>query len=320
MRHIHCQTVGRAQLPTKNSHTCSGQHNNVSFQGGAVTVHNKLDEFLNSHPLPGLQLDQSRKRFVQLLCESWAQHSLVSSLYTQKFDSYAEPNSNSFHPVLGILENYQKGERDEAIWLAFLSIHFGLELNTIRLFYGKFGQGCWDWKTVVKNPDQIRVFLQRNHGQLGLLKFGNHRKYESNDPDKLIGTPNVIRSFVRWVIDNGTSSPYDAFLKQVSRAISYEDAFDRLYRNLRVIRFGRTAKFDLLALFGNLNILAVKPGHCYLRGATGPSYGAKLMVTGRRKGNLSHNVEQVIMALQNHLGPPANVLEDALCNWQKKSI
>jgi Alpha-glutamyl/putrescinyl thymine pyrophosphorylase clade 3 len=119
------------------------------------------------------------------------------------------------------------------------------------------------------------------------------------------------------VTENGAGSPHKAFLAVISQANNYEDAFDRLYRSLRVFRFGRTAKFDLLTLLGNLKVLSVRPGHCYLHGATGPKDGAVLMVTGSKQGRLSSNVERVIMFLQDHLGTPANVLEDALCNWQK---
>jgi Alpha-glutamyl/putrescinyl thymine pyrophosphorylase clade 3 len=196
--HLHCQTISRAKTPAENFSICSGTSSNKLFQSTATTAGDLLNSFLATNPLPGLRADQSRKRFLQRLSESWEQHSIISALSTQKISGSADPHGFGFDPWSGILENYQKGKFDESIWLAFISIHFGLVLNTIRAFYGKFGEGRWDWQSVANNPDEIRLHFRMNRERLKLLKFGNHRKRESNDPDKTVGTPSVIRSFVTW--------------------------------------------------------------------------------------------------------------------------
>ncbi len=73
-----------------------------------------------------------------------------------------------------------------------------------------------------------------------------------------------------------------------------------------------------LCLLGNLRLLQISRGHCYLRGATGPKYGALLMVTGTKQGTLCPEIEQTVLDLQNHLGVRVQVMEDVLWNWQKK--
>jgi len=84
------------------------------------------------------------------------------------------------------------------------------------------------------------------------------------------------------------------------------------------LQFGRTGRFDLLCLLGNLRILRIAPGRCYLKGATGPRYGAILMVTGKKGQRLTQEIEDTINQLRAHLGVPVEAMEDALCNWQNK--
>jgi Alpha-glutamyl/putrescinyl thymine pyrophosphorylase clade 3 len=210
------------------------------------------------------------------------------------------------------------GQRDEAVWLAFLTTHFGQEeRNTVGLFYGKFGSGRWDWDTVSQNPDEVRHWMVAHPELLKRLKFGNHRKHETNKPEHPKGTAAIIESFVKWVDDNSHGDPYE-HLQAASKGRSPELAFDHAYRTLTVTRFGRTARFDLLCLLGNLGILDVSPPHCYLSNATGPKSGAVLMVTGKKSGRVTERVDRVIRKLQRHLGVPVEAMEDALCNWQKR--
>jgi hypothetical protein len=107
-------------------------------------------------------------------------------------------------------------------------------------------------------------------------------------------------------------------MRTVAKGETAEIAFDNAYHRISVIRFGRTAKFDFLCLLGNLGILEISPPHCYLAEATGPKTGALQMVTGRRDGRISVEVENTIRQLRKHLGVPVEAMEDALCNWQKR--
>lgn len=128
----------------------------------------------------------------------------------------------------------------------------------------------------------------------------------------------MIYSFREWVNRNGRGLPYDALRSVAKKNKSSERGFDQAYLKLDVTRFGRTARFDFLCLLGNLKILDVSPPHCYLAGATGPKSGALLMVTGKKNGRVTAEVEATIQELQKHLCVPVEVMEDALCGWQKR--
>jgi len=281
----------------------------------------RLGRFLAEHTIVGFRTSRERMRFIEKLVESQRK---CQAFRHRMFLGGTDPLSDKFHPFRCILSNFENGDFDEAVWLGFLCVHFGWDGNpktreTIRRFYSRFDQGLWNWKNVARNPLSVRDWMRENSRRLSELKFGNHRKYESNKPDSDVGTPAVIESFVRWAAVHGNGSAYKAFQSFVQPSASPEVAFENLFRALDIHRFGRTARFDFLCLLGDLGILAVAPAHPYLRGATGPKDGAILLVTGKKGGKLTTEVVDIVRDLQAALGVPAECMEDALCNWQKKA-
>ena len=166
-------------------------------------------------------------------------------------------------------------------------------------------------------PSAIRDWMKANPAGIRRLRFGNHRKFETNNPDSPNGTAAIICSFVDWVRASGTDGPFEA-LRSVPRSSDPKEGFDRLFQGFEIIRFGRTGKFDFLCLLGNLGLLPISPGHCYLHGSTGPKTGALLMVTGKKEGRVTQRVAEEMERLQRALDVPVEALEDALCNWQKE--
>jgi hypothetical protein len=276
--------------------------------------------FEASHNLQGLQTIESQTRLAEKLFDS---EKKLRALSMRKFSGSTDPFRKDFHPLKAILQHFDAGNRDESIWLAFLFTHFGWDArslrirDTVRLFYGKFSKGRWDWETVCHRPGAVEEWMHLNPKKIRSLKFGNHRKYETNNPDSRNGTPAVIRSFVEWVKVAGRGSPYEA-LRAVAKGKTPEIAFDNIYQQMSVIRFGRTGRFDFLCLLGNLGILRISPPHCYLAEGTGPRTGAIQMVTGKRNGRLTVEVEHTIQRFRKHLSVPVEAMEDALCNWQKR--
>ena len=91
-------------------------------------------------------------------------------------------------------------------------------------------------------------------------------------------------------------------------------AFDDLYRGMSVNSFGRTARFDYLTMVGKLGLSPIEPGSAYLSGATGPLTAARLLFgTTDRPVDL----DRALVELDLTLNVGMQVLEDALCNWQK---
>jgi hypothetical protein len=274
----------------------------------------RLAEFQKAYELPGLDAEESRARLVEKLVDS---EKKLRALSMRKFAGSVDPSGREFHPLKAIVKHFEEGHRDEAVWLTFLTTHFGQDAKeTIRHFYGKFGKGRWDWETVYADASAVRKWMASNTRKVKHLKFGNHRKHETNNPDSHVGTAEVIDSFREWANQIAHGSPYRA-LCAVAKGKTPEVAFDSAYYKISVTRFGRTAKFDFLCLLGNLGVLEVSPPHCYLAEGTGPKRGAVQMVTGKKKGRVTAEVENTIRRLRKHLGVSVEAMEDALCNWQK---
>jgi hypothetical protein len=99
-----------------------------------------------------------------------------------------------------------------------------------------------------------------------------------------------------------------------------EEAFDALFRSLEpVLGFGRTGRHDFLGLLGLLGLVNLRPGRCYLEGASGPLRGAALMFLGREPdGEPVNRLEAQCRALARCLGVEIQVVEETLCEWQKR--
>ena len=81
-----------------------------------------------------------------------------------------------------------------------------------------------------------------------------------------------------------------------------------------VARFGRTARFDYLTMVGKLGLAAIEPPSTYMEGSTGPVRGARLLFGGRENAT---TLDSWLVELEAELHVGMQVLEDALCNWQK---
>jgi hypothetical protein len=94
--------------------------------------------------------------------------------------------------------------------------------------------------------------------------------------------------------------------------------FDAAYYALTIVRFGRLAKFDFLALLGRLDLAPIKPGSAYLRGATGPLRGARLLIDGDPTSQTTaEDLDRILQRLDQTLEVGMQVMEDSICNWQK---
>jgi hypothetical protein len=125
----------------------------------------------------------------------------------------------------------------------------------------------------------------------------------------------VVESFVRQY----GPSPSGVFAAIVrSTGNDPTRIFEVAYQRSTVARFGRLAKFDFLALLGRMELAPLTPGSAYLRGATGPLRGARLLIDGnphskRQAGEL----DSILQRLDQKLQVGMQVMEDSICNWQK---
>lgn len=286
--------------------------------------HDMLDDFESDvAPLLGLDTAQRREVFVAQLIESQRRTRYIHTMRSHGLrESAFDPASGAFDPLKGAILRERAGDHDEACWLVLLSVHFGRHRHNgwdlSAQFYGRLGQGgVWDWTAAAADPDGIRDWLEGHHHTIRTNggRFGNHRKYESLRGWTKTGSGAVLRSYVDWV----GSSHAQRFAEEAHADATATERFTALYKSLApVARFGRTACFDYLTMLGKLDLAEISPDSAHLVGATGPQQGARLLLVGSRTGSPTSKVLEAGLApLRERLAVTWDVLEDALCNWQK---
>jgi hypothetical protein len=138
------------------------------------------------------------------------------------------------------------------------------------------------------------------------------------------GTGATIASYVDWV------GPDRDHLEMIQQRFSNDilndpkRLFKALFKSLSgVMGFGRTAKFDFLTMLGKLELLNIEPDSTYMTNATGPKRGAKLLFCGDINATIKgRDLETYIQELEVYLNLyfGMQILEDALCNWQKDPV
>lgn len=231
----------------------------------------------------------------------------------------ADPNDPAFDAERAVAFHLQQGDIDEAGWLIFLMTHFARRPDSgwLRLqdVYGQLGNGNWTWKAVTANPTAFYDWLTANW-QAVRGAFGNHRKYESLRPGSNRPMARAVADYLAWIGTGGHAAFFAAQVRVAGN--SPESIFDHLYTSMKVRSFGRLAKFDYLTLLGRYRLVHASPGSAYLDGATGPSQGARLLVDGSVTSTTSNAILQgQLDALDKKLMVGMEVMEDALCNWQK---
>lgn len=287
----------------------------------------KLDQALNNGlQLPGIRAIENKTTLVEQLVESIRRVDYVSAIASRNISANRiDPDSNYFDPIRAAVLNAQVGNLEEASWLVFLATHFGKASRTGWLLtkdvYGALGAGFnWTWPLVSTQPLDMSQWIANNQAELrsGGRKFGNHRKYETLDPSKSNSTGEVIESYVNWVMQHG--SHMNLFTNALAQSGGDPRvAFGILYKTMGAVkRFGRTGKFDYLTMIAKVGISTIVADSTYMAEATGPLRGARLLFGGATSANISAaELEQKIQQLDAVLGVGMQVLEDALCNWQK---
>jgi len=249
---------------------------------------------------------EERRRFVDSLLRAIRQREVVSQ-YWMRITGHED--------IISLIHSAREsGDTNEAIWRCFLAAHFGRpsargdhQIQSASRFLCAFcTTPFWTWKRVSKNAEVLREWLFECADDLETLRYGKHRKYESQKPELIWS---VIESFVS--LANEYRSPMRLITVDEDEP---SDDFHVLYRRLRPLKqFGRTGRFDILVLLLDLDLISAEPRSCYLRGATGPLQGAKLL-WGER---LPKELDELAAELSERLDVSPIVMEDALCNWQK---
>ena len=289
-------------------------------------IHETLQRFsADVHPLLGITEQAEGRACAEQIVSSLRRVSYITQLSNRAISPLrADPSNDLFDPLMAASLAIKKGDADNAWWLTFIATHFGKHpedgWRLAQAFYGAFGQRePWNW--INSSNDTRELFEWLTNAWPALIddgisrRFSNHRKYESKKPIALI---RVFGSYIELVQRYGSHA---ALIHDVHKAAGQHEhaAFDELYSRMGEInRFGRLGLFDFLAMIGKLGIAPIAPGIAYLKGATGPLAGTKLLVFGNPNASATtEELESVLAKLDDELQVGKQVLEDSLCNWQK---
>lgn len=277
-------------------------------QGDGASLIDRIAEVLADHGVTPLPEDVSE--FADVLAYSNQHRINLRSLTRGRRAGHMD--------ILHFIGEAQRaGDRDEALWRAFLAAHFGHmsenpeqpeEYESAGRFLCGFGSTpMWTWKRVSGDILAFSSWLRAHTAELATLRYGNHRKFESKKPDDIAA---VVGSFVAWVQSRG-GSPSAAFV--TPDKLSPQECFHALYDAFKVYHFGRLGRFDFLCLLGDLDLLPIEPDSCYISESTGPLRGAQKLCGQLDPRELGSIADELARAL----GVSPVVVEDALCMWQK---
>ncbi len=276
----------------------------------------------HSRQLLGLADLAHRESFVAQVIESTRRVRFVSVLRTRDISQRRSEPSNPgyFDPLRAAIVFHRQGQTEEAFWMVFFLVHFGKHKRGgwryAREVYGALGgPHRWDWATTSADPARFRAWLASHQDALRISGgFGNHRKYQSLDAYSPTGTGAAVQTYVQWV---GPPRTHEGLMNQVLQNArgSPRVAFRELYHSMeQIASFGRTARFDYLTMLGKLGLANVEADSPYIQNSTGPIRGARLLFGTPAT---PAQINQWLVELGSELNLGMQVLEDALCNWQK---
>jgi hypothetical protein len=298
------------------------------MRAGDVQRAQELDERLQAFadrnlPLPGIATPAERRSLVRQMIDSLHRIEFVDRLGERAVDPRRlDPSEALFDPIKAAFVHSQGGDIDEAAWLVFLATHFGPSRRhgweLTKRVYGALGLGpWWTWARTSTHLGDFRDWFVAHAPELAGIPLGNHRKYVTMRADAEDNLADTVTSYVAWV---GPNRGLRLMLEDAIRTFGSGpgELFDGLYRNMNVVEFGRTGRFDYLTMLGKLRIAAIVPPVPYLNGATGPLRGAKLLFAGHPEAQVkTAALTEWVVHLGHALGVGMQVMEDSLCNWQK---
>ncbi|MCC9178762.1 alpha-glutamyl/putrescinyl thymine pyrophosphorylase clade 3 protein [Arthrobacter sp. zg-Y750] len=286
----------------------------------------KVGEFERQEKrLPGISDPIVRSVLINQLIDSERRNQYFDHIVSRPIDSdTANPHNEHFNPLKAAVYHWRAGATDEAFWLVFQYVHFGKHRiagwRYVKEVYGRLGEHpIWSWAEISANTPEFRLWLGENQDHLtrkdGPRGFGNHRKYASLSHESPQGTASVFESYVDWIM---TAQDHLHFFDSHCRGRTPIDAFEALYVAMgTVTNFGRVGKFDYLMTLSRLRFLDIRPGHAYLDKATGPLAGAHLLIEGTSSKPSAKSLSAVLIKFSQIVGVTPDVVEDAICNWQK---
>lgn len=298
----------------------------------AQKLHKKLIDYnTQEEKISIIESEEVRNTLVLQLIDSVRRVDYIEMLKCRPISKdRLDPLKTAFDPIRAAIYYFKNDNIDEASWLVFLFTHFGKNPDSgFKLcadIYGSYGEReIWSWNKINSGIEAFDQWYQACYPKMisdgETRKFGNHRKYESLKPNSNRSLTKVFSSYVTWV-----GSSHDAKFCEAQHLAAEKklDLFEYLYRSvLSVKSFGRTGAFDYLTMLAKIGIIDAAPKKLYLDGSTGPIQGARILYGENYTMDWTKQIfEEKLFELGDalELGKfKMQILEDALCNWQKNT-
>jgi hypothetical protein len=289
-------------------------------------INESIDEYSETRPLVGIEDPIKRECFIAQMIDSVRRIDYVRLIGNRQSNlNCTIPSDDSFNPLKAATWYKNNDNIDEAFWLIFLSTHFGHTAKSgwklvKDVYSGMSDSITWDWININRNLDLFKFWLNQNEGRLKENgKFGNHRKYQNLDAYGNRGTGATFETYINWVNQYGSHENLINHIINLLDNPTPKRVFNRLYREMNcVMGFGRTGKFDFLTMIGKMGLANIEPDSAYMSGSTGPYSGAKILFQSNEKPRVLNTWLTEFEEILN-LDFGFQVLEDAICNWQKNT-
>ena len=294
-----------------------------------IIINNLVEYSQNVRPLLGLRTAARQNTLTEQLLESLRRVEFTQVIQRRPIsENHLNPLHVNFDPLRCAIYETRQGRHDEACWLVFLATHFGKHRSDgwrlVRDFYGALGvEPFFTWQSITEDFERFEQWLWANHDTLTggdriSRRFGDHRKYRTLNPASRSGPNRVFSSYVAWIKSYGGT--HNDMIRDIHKREGQNprEVFSVLYEEMQVLDFGRLGKFDFLTMLGKLNLAPIAPDKAYIKDATGPIRGTRLLYLDSTTESKNDNqLDNWIIELDEELQVGMQVLEDALCNWQK---
>ncbi len=227
----------------------------------------------------------------------------------------ADENGLSYYQsyVPFVLSQRSSIKSKEKVWLLFLATYFG-KSNSSK--WELFKRSAFDNSKNLISYSSIEGDREKYFNHLRSFDFyknanySNHRKFIAK---KLDGDKGFIRS-ANFLMDNIEDYIFD-----------HPEKFDIVYNSaLKIPNFGRMGAFDFTSSLCKCACNVLEPTDLYLKNSTGPLIGiGELLKIGEienqsKKDKVKLGNDLLVWFIANtNIFMCAQVLEDAICNWQK---
>lgn len=238
----------------------------------------------------------------------------IYSIYRKRAelaDKVRLPYSYSTNPL--ILAQRPSISNLSKLWFLYLATYFGKSLGSKWTLFKRAAflnaEGIICVEEIIKDKDAYFKYL-RSFDFFAESQYSNHRKYTKKD---LLGEKGFIKS-ANYFLDNISQFNF-----------SRQTDFDRVYNlALKIPSFGRMAAFDYVCTLCKCGLNVAEPNSMYLKYSTGPQAGFKYLlgICGIDLSEIDDIVQtgteiQEWFQENTTIFIVAQVLEDAICNWQK---